>query len=687
MQVNKKRPFNLLILLFALVTGCNNASSSLILSESSDESSSSEVETIYPRERYVQKNISRVNSFPTFPNNYKYIDYEEMAKEFDALAFSFAYNPDVKLPAYISSDPTTWSPMGYWLDQPRQPSTYNPLETGYLRRTFGLPTYVGDNRVLSSGSEAIVTIGSVLGSTFVGLDKQTQTFNDTTYDFVEMTFASYDTGSKLVHNYGVQGQSFWYDLFPQILFARLFDYYRDTPFMREMVLNGADQWLAALPNFVVDGEPNYEFVGYNVVLHSPTTTGGHIEPPNGGLAFIFYSAYEITKDEKYLDGCKEVLDYLQTYQKNPNYEALTDYAPYVAAVLNQKYGTDYDISKFIDFVFDNDSNFRAGWAVMNDSFGNYPMHGLVGQVGDYAFAMNSFHLPTTLMPLVKYEPRYATALGKYMLNVVSNSRVFFPQEHDLNHQTMNTYLPFDPQGIIVYEGFRKNWAGINGYAMGDATAMFAQPCDLSLYSSVFLGGMGALVSKTDVNGILQIDLNATDSFGNNDYPTYMFYNPYDEDKVVTFKGFNDNYDLFDLTANSVFGRDLQGKVRISLPKESALVLKVLPANSFLKHRGDTIYLGENIIAKKRPAVELVNINNKQELTESSPIEISYTGLQNDDVSLMEIYFGDILAYEGKPVETFFYSKELLPDTDYPLKVVVTTTNGYKDYVTKRVICR
>lgn len=687
MQVNKKRPFSLLILLFALVTGCNNASSSLILSESSDESSSSEVETIYPREHYVQKSISRVNSFPTFPNNYKYIDYEEMAKEFDALAFNFAYNPDVKLPAYISSDPTTWSPMGYWLDQPRQPSTYNPLETGYLRRTFGLPTYVGDNRVLSSGSEAIVTIGSVLGGTFVGLDKQTQTFNDTTYDFVEMTFASYDTGSKLVHNYGVQGQSFWYDLFPQILFARLFDYYRDTLFMREMVLNGADQWLAALPNFVVDGEPNYEFVGYNVVLHSPTTTGGHIEPPNGGLAFIFYSAYEITKDEKYLDGCKEVLDYLQTYQKNPNYEALTDYAPYVAAVLNQKYGTNYDISKFIDFVFDNDSNFRAGWAVMNDSFGNYPMHGLVGQVGDYAFAMNSFHLPTTLMPLVKYEPRYATALGKYMLNVVSNSRVFFPHEHDLNHQTMNTYLPFDPHGIIVYEGFRKNWAGINGYAMGDATAMFAQPCDLSLYSSVFLGGMGALVSKTDVSGILQIDLNATDSFGNNDYPTYMFYNPYDEDKVVTFKGFNDNYDLFDLTANSVFGRDLQGKVRISLPKESALVLKALPANSFLKHRDDTIYLGENIIAKKRPAVELVNINNKQELTESSPIEISYTGLQNDDVSLMEIYFGDILAYEGKPIETFFYNKELLPDTDYPLKVVVTTTNGYKDYVTKRVICR
>ena len=44
--------------------------------------------------------------------------------------------------------------------------------------------------------------------------------------------------------------------------------------------------------------------------------------------------------------------------------------------------------------------------------------------------------------------------------------------------------------------------------------------------------MGALVSQTDVNGILQIDLNATDSFGNNDYPTYLFYNPYSEDKIL-----------------------------------------------------------------------------------------------------------------------------------------------------------
>ncbi len=684
--MNKRHHFIMFIVLGLLITGCSNFSSSNESNDSNDNDNIS-IETVYPIGKYVQKNISQINTFPSFPNNYKFIDYNEIAKELDSLVFNFANDSEAKLPSYIANDPTTWSPMGYWHDQPRQPPTYNPLETGYLRRTFGLPTYVGDNRVLSSGSEAIVTIGSVLGSTLAGIDKQNQTFNEDTYDFVEMTFASYDTGCKLVHNYGVQGQSFWYDLFPQILFARLYSYYPNTQYMREMVLNGADQWLAAIPNFVKDGEPNYEFVGYNVVLKSPTTTGGHIEPPNGGLAFIFYSAYEITKDEKYLDGCKEVLNYLQTYEKNPNYEALTDYAPYVAAILNHKYGTNYDISKFIDFIFDNDSTFRPGWAVMNDNFAGYPMHGLVGQTGDYAFSMNSLHLPTTLMPLVKYEPRYASTMGKYMLNLVSNSRVFFAKEHPINKQSMDSYLPFDPYGNIIYEGFRNSWNGVNGYAMGDATTIFNQPSDLSLYSSVFLGGMGALVSQTDVNGILQIDLNATDSFGNNDYPTYLFFNPYSEDKIFTFNGTTTNYDLFDATSNSIFGRNLVGNTRILLRKESGIVLKVLPANSYLKLENDTFYLGENILNKKHPAVEFLNINTRQELTEDSPIKIAYTGLHDDDVINMKIYFGSILAYDGEPVTTFYYEKDILPDTDYTLKIVIETNNGLTDYVTKKVVCR
>jgi len=687
----------LLGMLVLLISSCKSASQSLshsdfsssssqISSSESSEESSSQPE-FFASDIGVQKSVSKINSFPDIPSNYRYYDYKSAAKELDRVMFGFANDSTVKIPSYISSDPSSWNPIGYWLDQPRQPPVYNPLETGYLKRTFGLPTYVGDNRVVSSGSEAMTTISSVLGASYAGIDKQNQQFGETTYDFVEMTFASYDTGSNLVHNYGVQGQSFWYDLFPQIIFARLYELYPDTPFMEEIVLNGADEWLEALPYFVIDEQPNYEFVGYNVVLESPTITGGHIEPPNGGLAALFYSAYKITGDEKYLDGAKEVLDYLQTYQKNPNYEALTDYAPYIAAILNAFHGTAYDVGKFIDFLFDGDSAFRPGWAVMNGFFGDYPVHGLVGQADDYAFAMNSLHLATTLAPMVKYDARYGDAIGKYILNLVSNARYFFPQTHALSHQSMNSYLTFDTNGTLIYEGFRRSWNSVTGYAMGDATTMFGQPSDLSLYSSAFIGGLGAIVAPTNINGILRIDLNATDSFGPSAIPGYLLYNPYDRPYVVNYDGPAQPYDLFDAGSQTILARNVTGSVHLRIPAKQSLVVRQLPALSVPQLSTYQVFVGDELIARKQASVNLTNIVTRQELTSASNINIEMNAPLNDEIVNMKVYFGSILAYDGVPLETYRYNKALLPNTDYTMRIEILTSQGHSDYVTKRVVCR
>jgi hypothetical protein len=365
----------------------------------------------------TSKIIRTVDNYPLQTTDFRYFDYRSRALWLDDIVFTFAQNPNAVQPTYIQDDPESWQPIGFWIDQARQPEFYDPLVSGYLKRTFGLPTYLGDNRVLSSGSEAITSLAMVLSSSLMGLVMDDRTYGEITYDFVEMMLAHYDTGSKLVHNAGVQGQSFWYDIFPQILFAKLYDLYPETEYMREMVLNGANEWLEALPYFETDGSVDFEFVGYNVTLESPTVTGGHIEPPNGGLAFLFYSAYVMTQDEAYLDGAKAVLDYFQDYQKNPNYEAMTDYAPLIAAILNFYHGTHYDVGKFLDFLFEGDSAFRPGWSVMSGSLGGKQVSGLVGQTGDYAFSMNTFHLASVLAPLVKYDARYTDTIGKYLYNL------------------------------------------------------------------------------------------------------------------------------------------------------------------------------------------------------------------------------------------------------------------------------
>ena len=634
----------------------------------------------------VKKSIRKVDSFSDIPENYSYFDYKAKAVALDKVVFSFAAKEKAVAPAYTPYDTSSWDPIGFWIDQPRTPETYEPLITGYLKRSFGLPTYVGDNRVQSSGSEPITTIPMVLGSSFAGIDKSSQTFGDKSYNFVEMTLKSYDTGSKLVKNIGVQGQSFWYDIFPQIMFTRLYYMYDSVPYMKEMVLNGADEWLESLPYFVKDGKENYEFVGYNVVLESPTTVGDHIEPPNGGLAFLFYAAYEMTGEQKYLDGAKRVLDYLVDYPKNPNYEAMTDYAPFVAAAMNARHGTEYDVGQFLDYLFEGDSAFRSGWSVMSGKFGSYSVDGLVGQGGDYAFSMNSFHLASVLAPMVKYDVRYADAIGKYLLNLVNNAKVFFAQNLPLSNQTMNDYLAFDKSGAICYEGFRKNYNGVNGLAMGDATAMFGQPSDLSLYSSAFIGALGGMVEETDVKGILKIDLNNTDSFGLNDYKNYLLYNPYERTKIVSFDGGDNAYDLFDSVTKKIVARNVKGKVNVSVPAKSSVVLVVLPASSDYVKDGDEVKVNGVTVARYQAAVN-VGLSSRQEINSDSRVQIDYCAPDGDEVVCMRICFDDIVAYEGDPITEYYPNKSILPDTDYTMRVTVITEKGLKDTASKRVVVR
>ena len=634
----------------------------------------------------VQKTIRKVESFPDIPANYSYFDYGQAAIKFDEVAFSFAYDEKEVTPSFDPTDTSTWDPAGFWIVPKRPPATYDPLTTGYLKTSFGLPTYIGDNRVQSSGSEPMTTVSAVLGASFAGIDKSAQVFGDKTYDFVEMILRSYDTGSKLVKNVGVQGQSFWYDIFPQIAFTRLYYMYPDVPYMKEMVLNGANEWLEALPNFKKNGVEDYEFVGYNVVLESPTTEGDHIEPPNGGLAFLFYAAYEITGEQKYLDGAKQVLDYLTTYPKNPNYEAMTDYAPFVAAALNYRYGTSYDVGAFLDYLFEGDSAFRPGWSVLGGSFGGYPVDGLVGQGGDYAFSMNSFHLASTLAPMVKYDVRFADVIGKYLLNLVNNAKIFFAQEIPLDHQTMNGYLPSDKSGAVCYEGFRNYYAGVNGLAMGDATAMFGQPCDLSVYSSAYIGALGGIVDETDIKGILKVDLNATDSFGLNDYETYLFYNPYDRDEVVTFDCGEKKCDLFDAVSLSYSAKRVAGKVRLRIPAKSSKVIKVLPTTAKVSEKGGAIVAANVKVAQDYAATD-IGLSSRQEINSASRIKLAYSAAENDKVVRMIIKFDDIAVYDGEPIGTFTPDKSKLPDTDYTMRVTIVTENGLTDTASKRVVVR
>ena len=74
----------------------------------------------------------------------------------------------------------------------------------------------------------------------------------------------------------------------------------------------------------------------------------------------------------------------------------------------------------------------------------------------HAFAMNTFEWAGALVPLARYDARYARAIGKWMLNLASASRLFYPNALPADHQDNRAWADkYDPNYCITYEGLRR----------------------------------------------------------------------------------------------------------------------------------------------------------------------------------------------------------------------------------------
>jgi hypothetical protein len=250
---------------------------------------------------------------------------------------------------------------------------------------------------------------------------------------------------------------------------------------------------------------------------------------------------------------------------------------------------------------------RYGWGVIADQWGNCDVSGLQGSItdmGGYGFFMNSVAMAWPLVPMVKYEPQYARAIGKYILNAVNASRLFYPDQVDNLHQWLPDLKDLT-QGIIGYEGIRKiddynNPAlkGISPVTTGDGpkwvegqpkTSMF------SLYSTSIVGVYGAMVNKTEVDGILAINCNATDFYAENKYPVFLYYNPHKEVQMVTYSS-DKNVDLLDIISKKYLAKGGCNRIKMAIPAGDAVLVVVLPAGTKLEVKDRMMKANNSVIA-------------------------------------------------------------------------------------------
>src|SRR5689334_21240910 len=145
----------------------------------------------------TQLAIDRVELMPNRPELFKLKDFKAIARGCDKLLFDF----DAK---------GQYLPLIWWDD-----SKYN-----FDLRGFGFPSFVGrPSQAGGMNHESITTMGALLGATVAGIDKSRDPGG---HNWVQMSQVYWNckNGENVVLNNvkGESGSTYWYELFPQILF-------------------------------------------------------------------------------------------------------------------------------------------------------------------------------------------------------------------------------------------------------------------------------------------------------------------------------------------------------------------------------------------------------------------------------------------------------------------------------------
>lgn len=466
----------------------------------------------------------------------------------------------------------------------------NPAGVNYPQReSFRLHTYVGTNSPF--GNEAINVLPSLVGATLVGVDKRYQYGRN--WALMAQDFFNKANGENLyLNNAGAStGNDWWYDMMPNVFFYQLYDLYPDLGGEAELqfttVANRFLDAVQAMGGSDAPWSPAYmNYRAWNFSAMEPNANGVPEPEAAGAFAWVLYNAWKETGNPRYLKGAEWSIEFLDEWPSNPSYELQLPYGTLTAAKMNAEMGTDYDVEKMVNWSFDRGA--LRGWGTIVGNWGGFEVSGLVGEANDagndYAFQMNGWQQAAALVPMVRYDKRFARAIGKWVLNLANASRLFFPGFlHPTLQDASGWSMANDPGQAIGYEALREQWEGLSPFSTGDAVNGGWAATNLALYGTSSVGYLGAMVEKTNVDKILKADLLKTDFFHDEAYPTFLFYNSYNGVRSVTLDVGNSPADVYEALSEDFIFQDVSGAISLQIPANEAVLVVICPAG------GDIVY--------------------------------------------------------------------------------------------------
>ncbi|HAX72655.1 MAG TPA: hypothetical protein DCY20_03955 [Firmicutes bacterium] len=560
----------------------------------------------------LQKNIQITNEIPMLPLDYEYVDWQDIAQRYNTMLFDFEQYG-----------------LGF-IDR----SYYNTEGDA-----IGLKSYIGaDADILQS--QAINVMGALLSAYFV---EPTSVDKGTLDQYVQMldTYYNFENGEGILLNLpdvNSTDQSFWQQIYPSILYFMLMDKYESDADSEVIMQSIADRWYDIVMELGgKEGQVDFAYTGYNFKENKPYDNGEWIEPDAAaGIALIQYFAYERFQDTKYMQATRLCMKYLDDFQKNPGYDILYLYLPYLAARLNALEKDKFDTSKYMDWVF-NQTDAHEHYGMLHNKFGI----GLFGDANLYGGSAKSFESIVALsaiVPTLKYDQRFAVEIGRYILHASSNLRLFYPNylepTQQSDYELANTY-----QNVVPYAELHQNNEARSPYGSG-VSKVSSQTSNLSLVSGSFLGLIGGMIQKTDVDAILQVNLNLSDYYVDQEdnAPHYLLFNPYEEEKTVTYNIEGDGLvSLYDTVSQEFVAEQVKGNTQIKMNPMQAVIIVELPVSEDNYEVNIQKEISSRVKGIVSVATNIVGLNEYEPISHDTPIELDMKSTGDTKIKHIEIF--------------------------------------------------
>lgn len=528
-----------------------------------------------------QLSISRIDQMPDSPPSLSIRDWDAVTRNYDQLVFDM-----------------------------NKTGTHLPLSKTGTQGQFNYPgntplfldSYVGADNHLNQG-EAINILPAIVGASLVGIDKSNQ--NGMNWAAMAKDFYNLKNNQNVyLNNYSTSsGNDWWYDLMPNVYFYQLKELYPEAaPEFDSQFTSVADQWLKAVLQLGGSSSPwavpNMNYRAFNLATGQPKTDDVAEPESAGSIAWLLYNAYLETGNRKYIEGAQQSLDFLTGLTSNPSYELQLPYGTLTAARMNAVEGTSYPLDKLLNWCFDRGP--LRGWGAIVGNWGGYEVSGLIGEANDngndYAFVMNGFQQAAALAPLAKYDKRYARALAKWLLNVSSASRLYYHNALPAENQDSYEWASVnDPEASIPYEAMKQTWQGKSPFATGDALRGGWAATNLSLYSGSSVGYLAAVVETTNVPEVLQIDLNKTDFYGDNTFPSYLYFNPTASAQQVSVSIPEGSFAVYDAITEETLSPNVSSTYALNIPAGEVRLVKLYNSSLTTENREGRLYAGNEVL--------------------------------------------------------------------------------------------